>query len=46
MRAGRRMVGVRMVSVFNVSQTDPIEPSAELLLVRPRLLDEEQGAEL
>ncbi|MTD17122.1 hypothetical protein GIS00_24605 [Nakamurella sp. YIM 132087] len=45
-RAGRRVVGVRGVSVFDVSQTGPIEPGFELPLVRPRLLDGEQGAEL
>ncbi|WP_420116537.1 ArdC-like ssDNA-binding domain-containing protein [Micromonospora sp.] len=43
---GRRMVGVRTASVFDVRQTDPIVPGEELPLVRPIELTGAAPAEL
>lgn len=42
----RRIVGVRNASIFDVSQTDPVNPGQELPLMRPSLLQGDVAPQL
>lgn len=44
--AQRRIVGVRSASIFDVSQTDPVDPGQELPLMRPALLQGDVAPQL